>query len=335
MGVGKIWDAATFGPRRRRRWMKRRLAQLDRQSAMASPDGRVRRAASGNGGRRYGPAVVRRHPAATVTIAVILGITAGSWFYAAGSGGGTANAGAPGMPRISPSRSIPADEQAPPAGVQESKHRLHPAVAAPAGQGGYRFMASMPSGVPVSYDPCRPIHYVIRDHDTPGGGDQMIRTAISQLGALTGLTFVDDGTSAETPADDRAAYQPARYGKKWAPILIAWTDPQETPDLAGATIGRGGSDVRGILHGGVEDRRYVTGTVVLDAPQLAQAINAGQPEVASAVISHELGHLVGLAHVNDATQLMYPETQLKVDTFGSGDRRGLARLGSGTCEPNL
>lgn len=196
-------------------------------------------------------------------------------------------------------------------------------------------MASMPSGLPVTYDPCRPIHFVIRDHATPAGGDKMIRAAVSQLSALTGLKFVDDGLTTEAPQDDRPAYQPQRYGRTWAPILIAWTDPKETPDLAGGTIGRGGSQIRTVTVHGVEDRRYVTGTVVLDSPDLTQVIEDGHPEVAAAVIAHELGHLVGLAHVSDPTQLMYPETQLKVMTYGAGDRRGLARLGNGACEPHL
>ena len=336
MAVGKIWDAATFGPQRRRRWMRRRLAQLDRQQAIQQSERPSRRADRHDRSRRFGPAICRRHPVATVAFAVVLGVTGVSWFYVAASGGSTATAGPLGMPQVSPSRSIPADEQVPPAGTQESKHRLLPTVAAPVGTGGYRFLATMPSGLPVTYDPCRPIHYVIRDHETPRGGDQIVRTAMSRLSALTGLTFVDDGLTTEAPQNDRPSYQPSRYGKTWAPVLIAWTDPQETPDFAGGTVGQGGSQIQSVvLHDGTEERRYVTGTVALDAPQLAQVMDAGHADLAAAVIAHELGHLVGLAHVSDPTQLMYPESRLKVMSYGQGDLRGLARLGSGTCEPRL
>ena len=43
----------------------------------------------------------------------------------------------------------------------------------------------------------------------------------------------------------------------------------------------------------------------------------------------QLGHLVGLDHVDDPTQLMYPTTE--VTDFGRGDRHGLALLGRTPC----
>ncbi|MDP9497989.1 MAG: M10 family metallopeptidase domain-containing protein [Actinomycetota bacterium] len=44
---------------------------------------------------------------------------------------------------------------------------------------------------------------------------------------------------------------------------------------------------------------------------------------------HELGHLVGLAHVEDPGQLMHP--QGRIAAYGAGDLRGLAAAGSGPC----
>ena len=52
-------------------------------------------------------------------------------------------------------------------------------------------------------------------------------------------------------------------------------------------------------------------------------------------MTHEFGHLVGLDHVDDPTQLMYPSTSPAVSTFGGGDLAGLAALGSGACAPNV
>jgi hypothetical protein len=50
---------------------------------------------------------------------------------------------------------------------------------------------------------------------------------------------------------------------------------------------------------------------------------------------HELGHLVGLAHTSDSTQIMYSESQFNVNKYGAGDRRGLALLGAQACYPNI
>jgi len=46
-----------------------------------------------------------------------------------------------------------------------------------------------------------------------------------------------------------------------------------------------------------------------------------------------LGHLVGLDHVDDPTQLMHVVSP--VFDLGPGDRAGLARLGAGPCVPAL
>jgi predicted Zn-dependent protease len=50
-----------------------------------------------------------------------------------------------------------------------------------------------------------------------------------------------------------------------------------------------------------------------------------------AVLMHELGHVVGLAHVDDRHELMYPKGSSHLTTWGPGDRAGLAALGSGDC----
>jgi len=51
-------------------------------------------------------------------------------------------------------------------------------------------------------------------------------------------------------------------------------------------------------------------------------------------VLHELGHLVGLAHVSDPTQLMYPQSSGVLD-LAAGDLTGLAQLGAGECVPDL
>jgi hypothetical protein len=221
--------------------------------------------------------------------------------------------------------------QLPPAGVGERAKPLGTPPHPPAGAGGYAFVHVV-QGKPVAYDPCRPIHYVIRDQGTPTGGDAAIHRAIAAVSQATGLTFIDDGLTGEAPSKSRAAYQPERYGQRWAPVLIAWSDDKETPRLAGPVVGLGGSVAyeRSPETGQV----YVTGGVTLDAPELSAIEPSRRTAAITAVVEHELGHVAGLDHVQDPSALMYPEEHGQTG-YGPGDLRGLALLGSGSCHPEL
>jgi hypothetical protein len=102
-----------------------------------------------------------------------------------------------------------------------------------------------------------------------------------------------------------------------------------SPELAGDVAAVAGpvggrSDVPG-------SQRWLSGQVVLDADDLAGVLRgpAGRERVLATVL-HELGHLVGLAHVADAAQLMHSESG-ELSGFADGDRRGLRAVGSGAC----
>lgn len=205
----------------------------------------------------------------------------------------------------------------------------------------HRFLARQRGGgSPVSYDPCRPIHYVTR----PGGpenGDQLIREAIDRLSRATGFVFVDDGITDEAPSNARLAVQPGVYGDRWAPLLIAWSDAQESPMLEnwgssrdGDVVGYAGSYAAGIPGGKIA---YVTGMVVLDGPDMATILTRLENgrDVARGVILHELAHVVGLDHVPDRSQLLFPSIQLDRFDYGPGDLEGLAALNPGVCIPEI
>lgn len=80
---------------------------------------------------------------------------------------------------------------------------------------------------------------------------------------------------------------------------------------------------------------FVTGAVQLDALKLGAMLRQPNgPLSVQAVIMHEVGHVLGLAHVDDPNQLIYPLGSHVTD-YGPGDLAGLARLGAGTCAPWL
>lgn len=183
-------------------------------------------------------------------------------------------------------------------------------------------------GTPVSYSPCRPIHYVVNPEQAPRGSYALIEAAVDRVSEATGFRFVFDGEVDEEPTAERESFQPDRYGNMWAPVLISWTDPATLPSLAGDTVGLGGS-TRVKHPAGYTG--YVTGQISLDAPQFRKILaRPGGSAQAAAVIMHELAHVVGLGHVADPTQLMF-EHGTSLTDFASGDLTGLSMLASAPC----
>ena len=237
----------------------------------------------------------------------------------------------PGVVALDPWRTGSAGS--PPAGFEESGSRLLPAVSVARPDPSYEFAAVQDDGVsPVAWSPCRPIHYVVHTDGAPNGFKVAVDEAIADLSALTGLAFVDDGTSAETPAGSRDAYLPELYPDRWAPVLIGVAGEDDVAYLEGATAGvaytyRVQAPSSGRWH-------LVSGAVYVDEDAFSLRSGANRRPTWLAVLRHELGHLVGLDHVDDSDQLMYPVTST-LRTYQSGDRTGLALLGQGECAPDL
>lgn len=206
--------------------------------------------------------------------------------------------------------------------------RLGTPALPPGGQGGYSFLRTRADGSPVTFDPCRPIHVVIRPDHEPEGGRDLLLAALAEVSEATGLQFLDDGRTDEPPGDLRATYQPERYGDRWAPVLITWSTAVESPDLAEGILGRAGPDAFGRDE---DDLRFVTGSAVFNGPALDAQLRQGEDEKARAVLLHELGHLVGLGHVTDPYQVMFDTNAYPLPSYRAGDLRGLEKLGLGRC----
>lgn len=168
----------------------------------------------------------------------------------------------------------------------------------------------------------------------------MLTDGFAELSRATGLKFVYDGQTTEGPSDGRQLFLPALYGDKWAPVLVTWTNEQETPAMAARqgsggvtrTLGLTGS---GSIAYGENPYVYVSGQMKLNGPALAEGAASEGAGFIPSVISHELGHLAGLDHVNDSTQLMFPQSGPQRLRYAAGDLTGLAQLGEGPCAPDL
>jgi hypothetical protein len=194
----------------------------------------------------------------------------------------------------------------------------------------FLFLDRTDQGVPTRWNPCEPIHYVVNASLAPQGSLDDVHEAVSRISAATGIAFEYEGTTDEEASAYREAYQPERYGERWAPVLIAWAYPGDTDipfehgDEVAAAVA-----VPVIPPTRFEDV-YVSGWIALntDDPNPPGFDLPGQQ---GPVILHELGHLMGLGHVERPGEIMHPAGGGVVD-LGPGDREGLRQLGAaGGC----
>jgi hypothetical protein len=209
--------------------------------------------------------------------------------------------------------------------------RLAPTPPVVEGEGGFAFTESQPYDTtrPVAFDPCRPVRWTVRRGGEVPGGDALLQEAVAEVARATGLLFERVADTDEAPQQDRPTVQHDRYGPGAAPVLVVWSDEREWPLLSGLVAGLAGSQWLDV--GRADSRRYVTGQLVLDGEQLHEALGErGGTARVRAVLMHELAHVVGLGHVDDAGSLMHPHNAEQT-AFRPGDLRGLRAVGSGEC----
>lgn len=204
------------------------------------------------------------------------------------------------------------------------------ASAESAGDRGYRVWARNDDGSAVRWDPCSPIELVVAPEGAPAGFHADLEEAARRVAEATGLELRVSGTTDEQPDADRSPYQPQRYGERWAPVLVAWTSPDD-PSVPLRDIDR--AVATPVAVGPAGDRTYVTGQLVFNRDRTDLA--AGFDDRATswgATILHELGHLVGLDHTDEADELMAVHPGRGPVAFGRGDRDGLEAVGAdGGC----
>ena len=199
----------------------------------------------------------------------------------------------------------------------------------------YVFMNTTSRGAPVTWDRCLTIELVVNSAAAPEGSDTLLAEAVDRVNAASGLHLHLAGPTTQVPRPAKSARDLANGlpGSARAPVLVAWTTPEVVPGLKGSVVGLGGPVHR--FANSLDRERYVGGSVDLDGPQLAQILRRPDGHArARAVVMHELGHLVGLTHVENPTQVMAAQNGTATE-FGKGDLAGLARLGSGGCPYDL
>jgi len=189
------------------------------------------------------------------------------------------------------------------------------------GGGSYAFVATTAGGDPVGWDHCESIHYVVNPDGGPADWQNTVEDGIEEISGVSGFTFTFDGTTKERSFD-----QPLTDPLDPPPVLIGWADASEVPDLKGSTAGIGGSTP--VRSGGRV--QFATGVVVLDSEAYDRMEVSGETTAERLILAHELGHVLGLDHVDDIGELMNAE-YVGQSGFGPGDREGLRQLHALPC----
>ncbi|MGI8685038.1 MAG: hypothetical protein ACR2MO_08135 [Acidimicrobiales bacterium] len=177
---------------------------------------------------------------------------------------------------------------------------------------------------PVRWNPCATIAYVVNPTGGPANAIALAQGAVDQLARATGLSFRFEGTTDEGADPRRALVQP-RYGARFAPLLIAWTD------AIGGAAGLGGMHFIGTANAPAQ---AVTGFAFVSRG----LTTFGSESLHTGVLLHELGHAVGLDHADDTLQVMNSvgDAGQPLTAYVDGDLAGLDRLGRGAgCLPPI
>lgn len=220
---------------------------------------------------------------------------------------------------VTPAPAPPAAPEAAPEAAPVASEAAAPAPAAPSGGDPGAFAFLFPNdGRPGRFNPCAVVHYKVNAHRAPAGGQADLAEAVSRISAATGITFAYDGLTDEMPQSAGGRYSGST-------TIVAWAVPGESNLLTAGAAGVGGASAVLNPDGTI---RITKGFVVLDATQHTSA-GFGGGFSQGALLLHELGHMVGLHHVGDPAQIMYPTlTAGAPGDLGAGDRNGLAAVGA-------
>ncbi len=170
-----------------------------------------------------------------------------------------------------------------------------------------------PDGSPVRYDPCRPISFVTWLRGGPSFAKEELDWAVDEIEAASGLDLVWAG-DASGPVSSAGASEAA--------VHIGFATAAEFP-MPSTASGYGDSST---LDTGSGNRRYTGGRVVL-RPDHGWTPGPHSTNPLGLMFLHEIGHLVGLAHVSSHAEVMSDAGNGTARSLGLGDRAGLAAVG--------
>ena len=176
-------------------------------------------------------------------------------------------------------------------------------------------------GRPGRWNPCAPITVLFNPQHAPPGAEQFVRAGFEHVGLVTGLQFRYGGTTTLTP--DR---------KVRDTIVVQWRPITGAAGLGGAWPEATAAGALRLVSGGITLNSDLNTTRTLPGGITIQGLAISWTGGWGPIFLHEIGHVLGLDHVNDRFQLMYGEAGFSTSYFNGGDLAGLHQVGSaGGC----
>jgi hypothetical protein len=182
--------------------------------------------------------------------------------------------------------------------VKEADAERSSSGAATAAAGVYEVLRRDGSG-PDQWPACRGIDYRINPVDEPAGLTPVVRRTMTLIGAQLGVRLRYAGTTTRRFSDMSHAATPT--------ITLGFTQARSAAGVTfgwPGTIGLGGpvAEWRSTANGSTE--LITAGRVLLSSRFFGPRYGAGQTW--QALITHEVGHALNLAHRSSATEAMHP-----------------------------